>query len=386
MSRHPGSTPAFLSCLLSAVLLTPLAASAQALLVRVSDARGPVGGATVSVYFETTVVGRAQSDDQGRARIAGLPAGTFDVRVEALGYTLKLIPGVRLATGQVSAVEADLEVAPIAVEGLTVNAGRVQIQRENTEFSTEVTEEAIKLLPVTHNATDLIALTPGARPGNVWGGASFQANSYRIDGVSANHPGMGGDLLQPNVNWIDKLEVKGLGAGAEYGGFQGGLIDVVTKSGTNELQGSVRTSFENSLLASSNLMATEIGREVDNRVDVEAEARGPLIRDHLFYYLSGKRVEQASRALNHLQQVDGHYSPFDEDRSETKLFGKLTWKPDPRHELDVSGAFTDTHADNWEQTRLRGRRRDAPLHGAHPALQRLLHARCWGRGAPSTPG
>lgn len=332
------------------LLLSPSTAAAQALLVRVTDGDGPVPAADVSVAFQGAELARTEADAKGEARFVGLPAGTYELRVHALGHTPQVLPNVRLEAGAVVALEIVLELAPIQMEGLTVQAGRIQIQRQNTEFSTEVHEEAIRMLPVSHDAADLVALTPGARPGNVWGGANFQANSYRIDGVSANHPGMGGDLLKPNVNWIDRLDVRGLGAGAEYGGFQGGLIDVVTKSGSNDLEGSFRSSFENSLLSSSNLMDTEIGREVDNRFDLEGEARGPIARDRLFYYVSGKRVVQASRALNHLSQVEGRHSPFDEEREELKLFGKLTWTPGPKHLLEVSGAYTSTTADNYEQT------------------------------------
>ena len=69
-------------------------------------------------------------------------------------------------------------VSPIGLEGLTIRTERVQIERENTEFSTTVEEAAIRLLPMTYDARDLVALTPGARPGHIWGGANFQANSY----------------------------------------------------------------------------------------------------------------------------------------------------------------------------------------------------------------
>jgi hypothetical protein len=250
----------------------------------------------------------------------------------------------------VRALEVQLAPAPISVEGITVKAERVQIQRENTEFTSRVDETAIRLLPTTHDANDLVALTPGARPDHVWGGANFQANSYRIDGLSANHPGLGGDLLQPSVHWIDRVEVRGLGAGAEYGGFQGGLIDVVTKSGSNVFQGFVQSTFEHDALTGSNLVSTEIGREVTGRIDAEAEARGPLVRDRLFFYASGKRVARSSQALNHLRQVAGAYTPIREEASESKLFGKLTWTPGPRHRMELSGAFTNTEADNYEIT------------------------------------
>jgi hypothetical protein len=331
-------------------LPAPGSAQSAVLTVRVRGPDGPLSDAMVDVLFRGTSMGRALTDAEGRARVTGLPVGTFTVRVELFGHKTRMVDGVRLAQAGVQTLEVELLPAPIAVEGLTVRTGRTEIRRENMEFSTQVEEKAILLLPIPREANDLVALTPGARAGNVWGGASFQANAYRLDGLSANHPGMGGDALKPSLNWIERLDVRGLGAGAEYGGFQGGLIDIVTKRGTNLFQGSIRSTFEHSALAASNLVATEIGAEVAGRTDLEAEARGPLLRDRLFYYVSGERIGEDRRALNHLKQVEGRYAPIQEGRNESKLFGKLTWAPGASHLLEVSGAYTDIRADNFALT------------------------------------
>ncbi len=321
------------------------------------DVAKGIGDATVTILYRNDVLDRAVTDAAAGSRApAGSRPGTYQLRVEALGYSAKTVDDVRVGVGEVQAVEITLAPSPIALEGLTVEAGRIQIQRENTEFSTQVEERAIRLLPVTHNAVDLVALTPGARPNNVWGGANFQANSYRIDGVAANNPGMGGNLIQPNVNWIERVDVRGLGAGAEYGGFQGGLIDVITKSGSDRTQGFFRSTYQNELLSSTNLVQTEIGREVADRVDVEGEVRGPIVRDELFYYVSAKRVQQSSQALNHLAGVDGRYAPFQEGLAESKLFGKLTWDPGPRHHAGRVGRVHGHACGQLRDDGLRGLR------------------------------
>jgi hypothetical protein len=325
----------------------PLSAQSGLLFVRVNGPAGPVANARVEVLLHGTVLHWGDTDLQGVTRIGGIPGGTFDVRVQALGFRERIAEGVRIAPGTAQPLEVMLELAPIELEGITIRSERVQIRRENTEFNTTVGESALLLLPVTYDAKDLVALTPGARPGHIWGGANLQANSYRLDGLSANHPGLGGDLLQPSVLWIDRLEVRGLGAGAEYGGFQGGMVDVVTKSGNNRFQGNLRTLFETDLLTGTNLVSTEIGTETMGRLGVEGEVRGPLIRNRLFYYLSGKYMGLDQRALNHLPSVDGRYTPFSLEEKEAKAFGKLTWAPGPTHLLELSGAFTDNMAENY---------------------------------------
>jgi Carboxypeptidase regulatory-like domain len=331
-----------------ALALVPHAGVAQSMLfVRVSGARGPIANATVDLEFDGAVLRRAGTDERGGASFTGLPAGTFTLKVEVLGYRSHVQEGVRVDPGQTKVLDVTLEESPVPLEGMTVHSERVQIQRENTEFGARIEQKAIALLPLTFQAANLVALTPGARPGHVWGGANFQADSYLLDGVSATNPGMGGDAIQPNINWIDKVEVRGLGAGAEYGGFQGGLIDITTKRGTNQLQGLFRTSLENQALDASNLLGPEIGTEVVGREDLEGEVRGPILRDRLFYYLSAKGVRQRSHALNHLRLFTDEYAPAVEDRKEAQLFAKVTWTPGAAHTVEASAAYLDTRADNY---------------------------------------
>lgn len=346
-----GLVPTFgVLCLLLSLEAAPISAQTGILTVRVTGPEGPVSDATVEVLLSQVVLRQGVTDSRGDVVFGSLPEGTFDVRVMATGFATTVVEGARVAPGASQGLPITLKVAPFEMEELVVRADRIQIQRENTEFNTIVEEEAILLLPLSYDARDLVALTPGARADHIWGGANVQANAYRLDGLSTDHPGLGGNLLEPNVNWIARIEVRGLGAGAEHGGFQGGLVNVITKTGTNEFQGSFRTGLEHDALNNSNLVNTEIGTEVVGRYDVEGEVRGPLLRDRLFYYLSAKRAGQDRKALNHLRQVDDRYAPFFEERVEDKLFGKLTWTPSPTRSLEASGAFTDTRADNYELT------------------------------------
>jgi hypothetical protein len=333
---------------LAALLPLPAQAQTSSLFVRVMGPTGPVAGAEVSVVFAESAFLLARTDDDGNARLSPLPAGTYSVQVRAFGYDPFREDGVRVDAGTRRNLEVALRVAPVELREIVVRADRIEIERETVEFATEITAEAMSLLPVSREARELVALTPGARPDHVWGGASAQANNYRIDGLSMNHPGMGSDLFQPSPFWIESIEIRGLGAGAEYGGFQGGLVDMATKRGNNRVEGSVRSTLEHDGLTGSNLVKTEIGTEVARRLDVEGEVRGPVIPDRLFYYLSGQYVSQDSKALNHLSQVADRYAPFSEERAESRAFGKLTWTPSDADLIEVSTAYTNTNADNYE--------------------------------------
>lgn len=345
--RRAGSRLLFV--VIGLLLAGPAAAQSATLVVRVVGDSLPLAGAVVQLTLLDEVLVERQTSAAGEVRFTGLPATEFEVVVMALGFRQES-RSVRVVAGETTTVEVELRREAFDLEGLTVLSDRVRIEFEDTEFSSRFDEVAIQMLPLARQARDLIALTPGARPGHVWGGANFQANSFRLDGLSANHPGVGGDALEPSIHWIEEVSVRGLGAGAEHGGFQGGLIDIVTKRGTDDFQGMLRTNFEDGALNASNLVDTEIGREVVHRQDVEGEVRGPLIPGRLHYYLSGIFTRQRSNALNHLNGIDSHFTPFTEDRTEGKVFAKLNFAPAPGHDVVVSGAYNRVAADHHEPT------------------------------------
>lgn len=334
-----------------AILLPPSALQGQggAVLIRVTGSEGPIPGIAMELLMADSVVRTGASDASGAVRWVRLPPGTYRIRAEALGYRPWGGEAFTLAEGEARVVEVALETAPVELEGITVRVDRIQIQRKNTDFSTTVDEGAIQLLPVAYDAKDLVALTPGARAEYVWGGANFQANSYRLDGLSANHPGLGGSLIQPSTNWIERVEVSGLGAGAEYGGFQGGQVNVATKSGGNDFSAMLRSTLSGNALASSNLVASEIGSEVTTRYDVEGDVRGAVIRDRLFYYLGGTYTDRSARFLNHVD-FNGRFLPVLENRTEEKAFGKITWARSAAEEVELSGSYLDVEADNYGMT------------------------------------
>src|SRR6185436_18276783 len=162
-----------------------------------------------------------------------LPPGTYRLAIRRIGYRPVVVTGVVIRSGRVESVLITLTAAALTLDSLVVQAPAVHIGTGDTEFGTRLTARELVLLPLPNDAKALVAFTPGARPDQIWGAATAQANNYQLDGVAVNHPGVGGDFLQPSTSWIEEIEVRGLGAGAEYGNFQGGLVNSVTKSGSN---------------------------------------------------------------------------------------------------------------------------------------------------------
>jgi hypothetical protein len=318
----------------------------------VRDERGlPVPGARVEAAAAGGGFRRGvRTDGQGRYRLTGLRAGAVRMRVRHLGYATGDTT-VQVAAGGAREHDFVLRMRAVAIDTFTVTARNpAVIRREDTEFSTEVSEAAIQLLPLRPDIDDVVALTPGARGAQVWGGATEQANNYQVDGLSANHPGTGGDLISLSLNWLEAVEIRGLGAAAEYGNFQGGLVNLVTKSGTNRREGAFRTAIDAAALSASTLQEYDVAAETDARYDVEAELRGPLVRDRLFYYVAGQLVRRSDRVVNHLDSRGGFFAPDPVQTLEARAFGKLSWNPTAADRFTLSGGYTDARVDRLGAT------------------------------------
>ncbi len=331
---------------LAPVIIAVLAAAVPA--AGLSQTRGGVEGRVIDPAGRPLAAAdislgrwRATTDADGAWRIARLEPGPYRIAVRRLGYRPSVLD-VDVEPGRTARVTVTLELVPFTLDSLVVSAPPSTISTTDVELGTKLTVSEIALLPSTFDARQLIALTPGARPDQIWGGASDQANSYSLDGTTVNHPGLGGAVLLPSPSWIETLEVRGLGAGADVGSAQGGLVEVVTLSGRNVIEGALRTSFESQRLNGTNLIPGEIGHELAGRRELDGQIRGPLIHDRLHFALFGHVIRQEEQVLNYLTTTGAFVAQPPSYREERGL-AKLTWKPSGRDLLEGSlmGRYQD---------------------------------------------
>lgn len=342
-----------------------------------TDAERPVARMTVTaVRPDGSFLRRATTDAAGMFQVGALPPGTYDVTVQLVGYRRTVVRGVEVSAGQTTEITIAVAATAVELAPVVVDAASVTIERGRPEFDTRLDERMITHLPVGTDVQRLVGLTPGVRADQLWGGSSTQANNYQLNGIAANHPGLGGAMLAPNVSWIEQVEVRGLGAAAEHGNFQGGIVNVVTKTGSNTRQGMVRTAMEAHRLNGSNLTTTEDVPELASRNEVEAEGRGPIVRDRLFYYLSGQAIRSDRRAVNHLRIGDSRFAPMFERTDELRALLRLTANPTTADLLNASAGYTGTFTDNFgltgRETSEATQRRRAPTAFADLSWERRM--------------
>lgn len=347
MRFSPGACAAVagVSVAILTTVFSPLRANAQTSqtgavqLHIVTGAERPLADVTVQLQQADGSYPRAgRSDARGDIQFSFLQPGVYRVEARLIGFRPVTVSDVIVRATETSRLALTLQATPTELAAITVTASKVTINRTTTEFTSSLGATERELLPTARNTNDLVAFTPGARPGQIFGGSTNQANLYQLDGVTVNAPGTGGSFLLPNVDWLEEFKVIALGAGAEYGNFQGGLINMVTKSGNNTFQGAVRAFAESNALNASNVNAFENGSEQSGRQELNAEVRGPLIRDKLYFYLSGQESYASQRFVDfqHATTRRIAWLPTTTDRHEQKYYAKLTWQASHRDILNAS--------------------------------------------------
>lgn len=306
----------------------------------------PVEAARVRLLVDDEEAARTRTDPDGAFRFTDVEAGEHHLEVEASGY-LEWSGEVEVPERGTVRLEVHLARSYFQVEVLRVPGRPLEVRRETTEFGTRVDARALERMPVPYEAAGVVEFVPGGTAEQMWGGADGHANLHQVDGVPLTHPGTGGPLLDLSPAWTESVEVRGLGAGAEEGHFQGAVVDVATRSGGPEREGRILSRVEAHPLNATNVVEGEVGRERARRVELEGDGSGPLIEDRLFYFAGARALEEEVRALSRMPNVEERFLPHREARREVRGFGKLTWTPGSRDRIDLTGAVTRAAVDRW---------------------------------------
>lgn len=282
----------------------------------VTDATGAVvPGATVVVTnLDTKTIKKTLTDKQGFYQVLQLPIGSYEVSAEATGFSKAVSrPANALEINQTLRVDIRLEVGATK-DVVTVESQAVNVETENTTVGGTVTGQAIFELPLNgRNTLDLLATQPGVTPTNPdsgahgsysIGGARTDSVTYLLDGGLNNDLLSNGVIVNPNPDAVAEFRVLESTYGAEYGRNAGGIVSIVSKSGTNQLHGTAYDYVRNTDFDANDFFSNQQGqpRSILKRNQFGATIGGPIViphiidgRNKLFFFFSyqGQRQTQA---------------------------------------------------------------------------------------------
>ncbi len=281
---------------------------------RVTDtSQAVIPGAEVSVTgTDTGLQRRAASNDAGYFAITLLPPGNYRVTVRKDGFRALTQSGLTLVVDQVARLDFVLEVGAVA-EAIEVSAAAPTVESGTAALGTVVSSKQILDMPLnSRNPLRLAYLVPGFVPTTAFSDQFNRASSFRInggranmndlflDGVSNSPPASNGFLSYaafPSPDALQEFKVQTNSYSAEYGRTNGGVLNMVLRSGTNQFHGVFYEFLRNSKLDANSFFANRAGAALPSfkRNQYGVAGGGPIVRDKAFFFANyeGLRQRQA---------------------------------------------------------------------------------------------
>jgi hypothetical protein len=327
-----------LSCLILSLLLPAallLAQSGSATITgTVTDPSGAtINGAIVTVRDTSTGFTRTTaSNETGNYSLPGLRPGVYTVTVETAGFRRHQQTNFQVEVDQTARLDVQMQLGQ-TTEVVEVKAAAQLLHTENATVGAVIDTKKIVELPLNgRNFVQLALLVPGVTPGQPGngngggisiGGARSEQNAFQLDGVSNSDQWDSGITFRPSVDSIQEFKIEVNNYSAEFGKGAGGQINVVTKSGTNLLHGSLWEFHRNDAVQARNLFQRD-----PNFVDSKgrfiappfiqnqfgAAAGGPVIKDRTFFfgYYEGFRNVRGTTGLRSVPDAairSGNFAP-----------------------------------------------------------------------------
>jgi hypothetical protein len=302
----------------------------------VTDASGAtIRGAKVTVTNTGTGEQRtAETSEDGAFRFVNLIPGTYKVEAEQSGFKHYTRDGIAVAVESAVRVDVAMQVGEMTQQ-VEVTSAAPLLQTENASLSQVVGSRAVEELPLNgRNVLNLAIVAPGVVPqgsseGNLTGKNVFSAGNYQIGGGTANQSAQFLDgvplnitygnivALVPSVDTVSEFRVQTNNNTAEYGRYTGGVINITSKSGSNEFHGGAYEYFRNTVLNATNFFANRsgAGKAPFKQNQFGATFGGPIKKDKTFFFFGyeGFRARQGvlfSNTVPTAAQARGDFSGY----------------------------------------------------------------------------
>lgn len=264
-----------------------------------------VSGAEVTIVrIETGLVRTATTNNAGDYALSDVPPGNYQIVVEKDGFRASVIDALQINVADTRALDVALEIGEVQ-DQVTVSADSITVDTVGGEVATLVTGEQVRELPLNgRNFVQLTQLMPGVstpqgfnttNKGLLAGvdmsvsGSGVTANQWTVDGANNNDVGSNRTIIvYPSVDAIEEFKIHRNSYGAEFGGAGGAQVNLVTRGGTNEFNGSAFYFKRDDSLNEKGFFLRGTGQDKEplEREDYGYTFGGPIVKDKLHFFLS----------------------------------------------------------------------------------------------------
>ena len=256
-----------------------------------------------------------------------MPIGTYDLTATSEGFQTLLRPNVTLSAGTRARVDVELQVGSVT-ETVEVTAELPLLESETSSLGQAIENTTITQMPLNgRNYQELAVLTAGVLPSRRQNfvedafsvnGAGFDQNVFTLDGADNNNYFSGvvvasNQAVKPSIDAIQEFKMETHNYGAEFGRGGGAIVQVTTKSGTNDIHGTAFEFLRNEVLDANNFFNSGRPKPPFRQNQYGATFGGPLVKDRMFYFGSyeGTRIREKLTRLSIIptpEQVSGDFS------------------------------------------------------------------------------
>jgi hypothetical protein len=339
----------------------------------VTDKQGlAIGGAQLQLTGDTIGTSRTTvSDPTGAYQFQNLPAGVYALTVSHAGFATNALKDLDVTINRTLTLNLQLEVGRVD-EVVNVSAELPLLETNSSSTGATILPQDIGNMPINgRNYLDLLQLVPGvgiyrqadANSDNATPILGERANNtgFLIDGLPNENELAGGAAAQFNQDTIAEFQVITTGYKAEFGHSSGGVVNVITKSGGNDLHGLASVYHRNSVFDSSDIPSqASAGTNIPGqseppyllRWDYDAAGGGAMVKDRAFWFASAENIHE-NQQLNFIappntpQFLLNTEERFNEPTTdnETRLFGKFDQTLGPHH-ITEQVNYTNLHIDS----------------------------------------
>ena len=252
----------------------------------------PLAGVTVTATSPALQSEQTEfTDGSGRYIITSLPPGEYVIRFYFSNIKVER-PGVHLSADKTLPVNAAIPTKTAETKTYRIVERAPNIDVGNTQIQTTVTSETVRNLPVRGRTFEsVLTLAPGAATdatGFTFNGATGPENNFMIDGMNTTNPSFGLIGTRLSLEFVGETEIITGGYNAEYGRAQGGVVNVITKSGSNDFHGGAWFNYQPFQLTPERIARTgeAIARtsKINNAFDFGFDIGGPILKDRIWFY------------------------------------------------------------------------------------------------------
>ena len=311
----------------------------------------------------------AVSDADGRFTIPFLTPGSYDVRAELQGFKAFEQKGITVSLGQVADIPVGMQVGGVA-ETISVTAESPLINTRSTTIGSVMSTDTLRNFPVGRTFAQTLYLTPGVSSSGTAGaanpsisGGTGLENLYIVDGANVTNTGYGGLGSYSGTfgslgnatpyDFVKEIQVKTGGYEAEFGQATGGVVNVVTKSGSNQLRGSAFAYAQPDMLQGEfkHYQASNgsVNTEATTVSDVGLEGGFPVIKDRLFFFGAIDPSWRVTTLTAPPTFPLASLGDVDRKRRTTSYAAKGTLQMGGGHRIDASFFGDPSHGENGPQ-------------------------------------